>query len=184
MQVTGARPARCHHRARRSSVARTASRLGTKRRGDRGRHRRGVGAAMFLRAVVVDRNEMDEWAPLYLGGAAVCTGIGALVGWAIDAANRNRTSGLPRPPGEERKSACSLGIHQDAGSRSRCHCHDRAISIGGTVSSHEVLGVLLVLRADNSISSVLSMTRWLILTVHGLVYAFGSSTVISISRSP
>jgi hypothetical protein len=46
----------------------------------------GYGAAMFLRAVVVDRNEMDEWAPIYLGGAAVCTGIGALVGWAIDAA--------------------------------------------------------------------------------------------------
>ena len=47
----------------------------------------GYGGAMFLHAVVVDRNEMDEWAALYLGGAAVCTGIGALIGWAIDAAN-------------------------------------------------------------------------------------------------
>ena len=49
----------------------------------------GVGAAfggaMFASAFVVDRNDMDEWAPLYLGAAAVCTGIGALIGWAIDA---------------------------------------------------------------------------------------------------
>jgi hypothetical protein len=49
----------------------------------------GVGAAfggaMFAHAFVIDRNEMDEWAPLYLGVAAVTTGIGALIGWAIDA---------------------------------------------------------------------------------------------------
>ena len=30
---------------------------------------------------------MDEWATLYVGVAAVCTGIGALIGWAMDAAN-------------------------------------------------------------------------------------------------
>ena len=42
---------------------------------------------MFVHAIVVDRNEMDEWATLYAGAAAVCTGIGALIGWAIDAAN-------------------------------------------------------------------------------------------------
>ena len=47
----------------------------------------GYGGAMFVRAIVVDRNEMDEWATLYVGAAAVCTGIGALIGWAMDAAN-------------------------------------------------------------------------------------------------
>lgn len=45
-----------------------------------------VGGAMFLTAFVIDRNEMDEWAPFYLGATAVCTGIGALVGWTVDAA--------------------------------------------------------------------------------------------------
>jgi HAMP domain-containing protein len=47
----------------------------------------GFGGAMFVRAVVIDRNEMDEWATLYVGAAAVCTGIGALIGWAMDAAH-------------------------------------------------------------------------------------------------
>jgi hypothetical protein len=47
----------------------------------------GFGGAMFVHAIVIDRNEMDEWAPLYAGTAAVCTGIGALIGWAMDAAN-------------------------------------------------------------------------------------------------
>ena len=47
----------------------------------------GYGGAMFVRAIVVDRNEMDEWATFYVGGAAVSTGIGALIGWAIDAAH-------------------------------------------------------------------------------------------------
>lgn len=46
----------------------------------------GFGGAMFTYAFVIDRNEMDEWAPVYAGGAAVSTGIGALIGWAIDAA--------------------------------------------------------------------------------------------------
>jgi hypothetical protein len=46
----------------------------------------GVGGAMFLTAFVIDRNEMDEWAPFYLGAAAACTGMGALIGWAVDAA--------------------------------------------------------------------------------------------------
>jgi hypothetical protein len=50
----------------------------------------GVGAsavgAMFVYAVAVDRNEIDEWAPIYLGYGAVFTGIGSLVGWAIDSA--------------------------------------------------------------------------------------------------
>ena len=47
----------------------------------------GFGAAMFVHAMVIDRNEMDEWATLYAGAAAVCTGIGALIGWTMDAAN-------------------------------------------------------------------------------------------------
>jgi hypothetical protein len=47
----------------------------------------GFGGAMFAYAFVIDRNEMDEWAPLYVRAAAVCTGIGALIGWMIDAAN-------------------------------------------------------------------------------------------------
>ena len=44
------------------------------------------GAAMFVHAIVIDRNEMDEWAPFYAGATAVSCGIGALIGWAIDAA--------------------------------------------------------------------------------------------------
>jgi hypothetical protein len=64
----------------------------------------GVGAgltgAMFVHALVIDRNELDEWAPIYLGYGAVFTGIGALVGWAIDSA-RSKThvrfdAGAPR----------------------------------------------------------------------------------------
>jgi hypothetical protein len=46
----------------------------------------GIGGAMFIHALVVDRNEIDEWAPHYAAAAAICTGIGALVGWAVDAA--------------------------------------------------------------------------------------------------
>ena len=47
----------------------------------------GVGGAMFVQALVVDRNEIDEWGTVYLGAAAISTGIGTLIGWAIDAAN-------------------------------------------------------------------------------------------------
>ena len=43
------------------------------------------GAAMFVHAMVIDRNEMDEWAPFYAGATAISCGIGALIGWAIDA---------------------------------------------------------------------------------------------------
>jgi hypothetical protein len=45
-----------------------------------------VGAGMFLTALAIDRNEIDEWAPFYLAATAVCAGIGALVGWTVDAA--------------------------------------------------------------------------------------------------
>jgi hypothetical protein len=47
----------------------------------------GFGGAMFVRAIIIDRNEMDEWATVCVGAAAVCTGIGALIGWAVDAAH-------------------------------------------------------------------------------------------------
>jgi HAMP domain-containing protein len=46
----------------------------------------GFGGALFVHAIVIDRNEIEEWAPVYAGVAAVCTGIGALIGWAMDAA--------------------------------------------------------------------------------------------------
>ncbi len=66
----------------------------------------GFGGALFAYAFVVDRNEMDEWAPLYLGAAAVSTGIGALLGWAIDA-----TSSKPHitfEPSSHRKAKVSV----------------------------------------------------------------------------
>jgi hypothetical protein len=44
----------------------------------------GVVGAMFVYAVAVDRNEIDEWAPIYLGFGVLCTAIGALAGWAVD----------------------------------------------------------------------------------------------------
>ncbi len=48
----------------------------------------GIGAAvagaLFVYALAIDRNEIDEWAPIYLGYGAVFSGAGALVGWAID----------------------------------------------------------------------------------------------------
>lgn len=47
----------------------------------------GIGGAMFIHALVIDRNEIDEWAAFYVGAAAVNAGIGALIGWAVDAAN-------------------------------------------------------------------------------------------------
>jgi hypothetical protein len=47
----------------------------------------GLGGGMFAYASVVDRNEMDEWAPFYLRATAVSTAIGALIGWSIDAAH-------------------------------------------------------------------------------------------------
>jgi hypothetical protein len=46
----------------------------------------GVGGAMFLYALAIDRNEIDEWAASYAVGTAICTGIGALIGWSIDKA--------------------------------------------------------------------------------------------------
>ena len=47
----------------------------------------GTGLGMFIYAAAVDYNEIGEWAPMYLAMGAVYTGVGALVGWAIDAAH-------------------------------------------------------------------------------------------------
>jgi len=47
----------------------------------------GVGCAFFVQALVVDRNEVDEWAAAYAGATAISVGLGALIGWAIDAAH-------------------------------------------------------------------------------------------------
>ena len=44
----------------------------------------GISGAMFVSAAAVDWNEVDEWAPIYLGYGAVFSGVGALVGWAVD----------------------------------------------------------------------------------------------------
>ncbi len=47
----------------------------------------GVALGMFTYAAAVDYNEISEWAPMYLVMGAVYTGVGALVGWAIDSAH-------------------------------------------------------------------------------------------------
>jgi hypothetical protein len=63
----------------------------------------GFGGAMFVHAFVIDRNEMDEWATLYVGAAAVCTGIGALIGWAMDAASSKPHIRFDASPGGRTK---------------------------------------------------------------------------------
>ena len=63
----------------------------------------GFGAAMFVRALVVDRNEIDEWAASYAGATAICAGIGALVGWAVDAANTKPHIKFDAPSGTRTK---------------------------------------------------------------------------------
>jgi hypothetical protein len=47
----------------------------------------GVSLGMFIYAAAVDYNEIDEWGPIYLAMGAVYSGVGALVGWAIDSAH-------------------------------------------------------------------------------------------------
>jgi hypothetical protein len=46
----------------------------------------GVALGMFTYAAAVDYNEIGEFAPAYLAIGALYTGVGALLGWAIDAA--------------------------------------------------------------------------------------------------
>jgi hypothetical protein len=45
-----------------------------------------VGGALIVQALAVDRNEIDEWAGIYAGATAASVGLGAVIGWAIDAA--------------------------------------------------------------------------------------------------
>jgi hypothetical protein len=47
----------------------------------------GIVLGPFLWAVAVDRNEIDEWGGGYAGAAVIFTGVGALIGWAIDRAH-------------------------------------------------------------------------------------------------
>lgn len=46
----------------------------------------GVGTTLIVSALIVDRNDADEWAGPFLVGTAILSGVGGLVGWAIDAA--------------------------------------------------------------------------------------------------
>jgi hypothetical protein len=46
----------------------------------------GIGGAFFIHGLAVDRNELDEWAPAMAAGTALCTGLGALLGWTVDRA--------------------------------------------------------------------------------------------------
>lgn len=62
----------------------------------------GIAGAMFVYGLAVDRNEIDEWAPLYLGYGAAFTGIGALVGWAIDAAQSKSVRRFKAPHADAR----------------------------------------------------------------------------------
>jgi hypothetical protein len=60
----------------------------------------GIIRTMFVHAVAVDRNEMDEWAAVYAGAAVVYMGLGAVVGWPLMPRTRNlashSTGQLPR----------------------------------------------------------------------------------------
>lgn len=67
----------------------------------------GIGAGfvgvMFVRAVAIDRNEIDEWAPIYLAYGALFTGLGALLGWAVDSGNSKPHARYDAPPSETTK---------------------------------------------------------------------------------
>jgi hypothetical protein len=47
----------------------------------------GIVLGMFVYGAAVDFNEIDEWGSGYLAAAGIFAGIGALAGWAIDAAH-------------------------------------------------------------------------------------------------
>ena len=90
----------------------------------------GIGGAMFVHATAVDRNEIEEWAPLYAATAAVFTGIGALVGWAVDGAkskphvrfdapSEGRTKVSVRPAYGERPRDRAHGVIRTLDERAR-----------------------------------------------------------------
>lgn len=60
----------------------------------------GLALGMFAYAAAVDYNEIDEWAPMYLAMGALYTGVGALVGWAIDSARSKPHVRFNAPPVE------------------------------------------------------------------------------------
>jgi len=59
----------------------------------------GFAGALFIYALAVDRNEVDEWGPIYAGFAGVSTGIGALIGWTVDAAHSKPALTFDAAPG-------------------------------------------------------------------------------------
>jgi hypothetical protein len=60
----------------------------------------GITGAMLIAAVAVDRNEIDEWAPIYLGYGVAFSGLGALIGWAVDAGRSKPAVRYDRPASE------------------------------------------------------------------------------------
>jgi hypothetical protein len=59
----------------------------------------GFAGALFIYALAVDRNEVDEWGPIYAGFAGAQMGIGALIGWAVDAAHSKPALRFDAAPG-------------------------------------------------------------------------------------
>jgi hypothetical protein len=50
----------------------------------------GAAGALFVHALVIDRNELSEWAPVYAGFGAAFSAVGALIGWRVDSAHSKR----------------------------------------------------------------------------------------------
>ena len=67
----------------------------------------GIAAAamggLFIYAWRIDANEMDEWAPIYLRTGAVLTGVGALIGWMVDASRSKPYVRYVAPTAQTRK---------------------------------------------------------------------------------
>lgn len=63
----------------------------------------GFVGAMFAHAVAVDRNEIDEWGPIYLGYGVLFTGVGGLIGWAIDVKHAKPYARFDKPAVETAK---------------------------------------------------------------------------------
>jgi hypothetical protein len=80
----------------------------------------GIAGAMFIHAMSIDFNEIDEWAPMYLGLGAAFTGIGGLIGWAIDSGiskphvrferSSNKTTRIELIPLLTRKRGVAVGV--------------------------------------------------------------------------
>ena len=68
----------------------------------------GISLGMFVYAAAVDSNEIGEWAPMYLAMGALYTGVGALVGWAIDSAHSKPHIRFNAPSAETKNRRGSL----------------------------------------------------------------------------